>query len=182
MGERFPCVLPGHDGASPDANLWRDRNRGVWIYRDHHQATEGRKAYALAEIYAAAVSGRVARRGRSELARWKLRALAELGFVDLPRVDLPPLRPGASPEAAAAREGVELLFAVRRIADPGDAAAPISRRFLADWCGMWPDEAERAKRELIAGAVIEKDGVTSCRFGPMSTWRPGRTSPVSLID
>jgi hypothetical protein len=168
---KFRCILPGHEERRPSANLWRDR-RGLYVYRDHH-ARQGRGSYCLAEVYAALISGAVRPIRAPELSRWKLRALAQFGFLPLASAELPELPAGASHSAKAAREGVKLLFAVRRLTE-GDDITPFTRSFAHAWCGINEAEAAGAIAQLRKHGVIVKVGERPSSSGrAMNVYKPG---------
>jgi hypothetical protein len=191
--DNFVCILPGHH-PEPRANLWRDR-RGLFIYRDHHHDTsvwvperkvlEPVASFAIADVFAAVVSGhcgrrrwdsaakayRLERRRGQELAVWKVRLLAETGFLDLPPVDLPPLASDAPPSVRAVYDGAKRLVAIQRLLHPHEKAVPLAKRFLADWCGISESAAQQAKRTLVE-SVFEKAETPPGRSGRTTYWRP----------
>jgi hypothetical protein len=170
-GSLFKCILPRHKEHKPSANLWRNP-QGLWIYKDHHRRS-GHGSYCLADVYASLVSGSMRRIRPPELARWKLRALVEFGFLPLANVELPELPTVASDAAKAAREGVRLLFAVRRLTEQEDVT-PFTSAFAAAWCPIDPSTAAGAITQLRKHGVIVKVGEAGSGRGTMNLYAPGK--------
>jgi hypothetical protein len=171
LGATFRCVLPGHEERHPSANLWCDE-RGIWIYRDHHRR-DGRSAFALVEVYAARMAGRVVQPHPPSLARWKVRLLADLGAVRLDPVELPRLPASSTLSAQRLRNGFALLLAVRWWREPG-TPAPYTASFAGPWCGMPDGTVNWAKGDLIREGIIVKVGETNDGSRTTSLYLPGK--------
>jgi hypothetical protein len=156
----------------------------VWVYRDHAEQAEGWPGFCIAEVYAAAITGRVGRvewdsgqkterlhrRNGAELALYKLRALAQYGHLDLPKLYLGSTPPGEPTSVQKLWEGVKLLASIRRLVWPDDAALPLARSFIGPWSGLQPVTAGRAIRRLEELALIELES----RRTPAGGGRPTR--------
>jgi hypothetical protein len=158
LGQKFLCVLPGHEERHPSAALWRD-DRGLWVYRDFHGRDE-RRAYALAEVYASRVAGRVICPNGPSLSRWKVRLLAEAGLIQVDPVALPPLPRSAPRAAKRLRDGLAVLFSVRWWQDGGQPV-PYAASFAGDWNSVSKSTALRAIGLLLEHKVMVKVGETS---------------------
>jgi hypothetical protein len=171
LGSSFCCLLPGHQERRPSANLWKDR-RGLWVYRCHH-GRDPRSSYALAEVFASIVGGRVITPNPPSLARWKVRLLWELGVIALDPVEAPPLPPSASRTARKLREGFGLLLMVTWWREPRGTPVTFTSSFTRDWVAIPESSATRAMGELLRYRVIRKVGETRCRGRATALYLPG---------
>jgi hypothetical protein len=172
LGSKFCCILPGHQETHPSASLWKDR-RGLWVYRCFH-GRHVRSSFALAEVFASVVAGRVLTPNGPSLSRWKIRLLSEVGAVSLDRVEVPLLPAGASRTARKVREGFSLLLRATWWREPAGTPVTYALSFVRDWADVPPSSAQRAKGELIQAGVIKKVGETSCGGRRTSLYLPGQ--------
>jgi hypothetical protein len=156
----FPSDHPGHS-----ARLWLDK-RGRYVVADRHHGSS-RRSYVLAEVYAATIDGRLERLSRGSMARWKVRALAAFGVVALPSVPTPDM-PSATAEEVAFISGLVLLLVVRAVTEPLGASLPITSGFMARWCAMDVDAADRGKAGLLKRGLLADAG----KEGQLRLWRP----------
>lgn len=183
-GDAFFCVLPGHEEneshASPSASLCRDA-RGRWVYHDWHERGGCPAFLTLTDVFAARVTGRVRALRGPEAATWKLRLLVALGIVAPITVHLPPLPENAPAFVHQAYAGVELLFGAKWLYEPY-APAPLSWRFMADWCGLSsPERAGEAVQALFRAKVIEEAGTYSAYGKGVALYLPaGYARPVPV--
>jgi hypothetical protein len=129
-----------------------------------------------ARDYAAGVSGRDRPRSGPEYAVWKLDLLRAAGLIEPAPVALPALPVEASEAARLLRDRFAVLLGLRALRGDGDEAAPFTKRFAADWCGVSETTALRALCELRQHGVIVRAGETKSRGGrsPASLYIPGR--------
>lgn len=183
VGEKFRCVLPGHEERHPSACLWRD-SRGLVVYRDFHAAKRkrpGRKALealTLTEVYAAKVSGEVRRLAAPEHARWKLRLLVKTGLVAPAVVDEVKAPSNLCEPAVTVYDGFIELLGLRWLTEPHGTPAPFSWRFASRWCGVSAYAAEKAMKELLERGLIRPVGAVTGQFGKqMTLFAPGDGRP-----
>lgn len=166
IGKTFRCVLPGHEEHHPSASLFVDPKDDVVVYRDWHR---GGHFYALADVYAAQVSGRVQRLNGPSRAQWTRRLLIETGLLDAAPVSLAPLPVDAPNSARAIYDGYAKLLACRWQTQPGEPA-PFALDFARDWCGgisAW--QVGAGKAWLIENGYLQKAGVHE----RATLWLPG---------
>jgi len=167
IGQRFPNILPGSSG---EALIWCD-DRGYHVYVDVDRSGP-RSSYCLAEVFAAIHSGVLRACKGPEIARWKLRLLAETGAVEFAQVSLPSLPPHAPASDVKLRAAVELLFRTRWITEYRQPI-PLTRGFLAAWTPMPESTVAHAKGRLIDRGVIVRAGETRANGHYMGLWLPG---------
>jgi hypothetical protein len=168
------------DAQALTVSLWLDR-RVLYILRVHDgwPSAPARKALALAEVFATAVTGELRNRySGPELARWKARALVESGLVDRPLVDLKPLPPDAPTAVATTWSVIESLLVARRVLGEERASpVPLVTPFLLRWSRGIVDDVTDAtlragKRWLEDRRPLERAGTAPGRFGrPTQLWR-----------
>lgn len=153
VGQAFPCILPGHDEAHPSASFWQGDN-GIYIYHDFH-CRDGIEVFTLPEVYASRVLGKVVtfRDHKGLQAIWGIRLLYEIEAVK--PAEVTPLRyPAACAESIyKVASGIRLLFSLRWLHSPLQPA-PLSRRFLADWCGISEPKATYALKYLVSNGSL----------------------------
>ena len=167
---KFCCVLPGHEETRPSAALYRAPS-GAWLYNDFHR--QG-KAYPLVQVFASVRSQepitKVRGWGAPSLARWKLRLLAELGYLTPEPKALPPLPYGVPDTVLDVYDGVNELFGLRWAHEGEREPVPLTRDFLSSWCATSPASVERAKGFLISEGIIVKTDDLANRA---RLWLPG---------
>lgn len=134
-----------------------------------------------ARDYAARASGRDRPRSGPEYAVWKLDLLRAARLIEPVPVGLPALPAEASEAAHLLRDRFAVLLGLRALRGDGDEAAPFTKRFAADWCGVSETTALRALGELRQHGVIVRVGETRSRAGrsPASLYLPGRVEATS---
>jgi hypothetical protein len=158
------------DGAR--ANLWQSHS-GEWIYRLHDAGPETPDALCLAEVYAAAVSGKTRRLRSLTVLSWKVRLLAASGLLELPEVTFPPLPGRATPIQRHVYDGVVLLARVHAAIRPDEGGFPLVRHFLGDWCGVTEWSAFGVTQWLLRERVIVRVGRHRPQRGlPMTLYAP----------
>lgn len=179
----FADALPRPELTDLTARWWFD-TRGRYVYNLSAPEPNGSRSYALAEVYAAVVAGRVARLRGAVLAMWKLRLLIDLGFYSIPLLPSPALVGQGDQMEAAFSRGLTLLLSIRERFNEHQPEVALSRGFLVDWGGFWTlpvavvDGAspamvesrlrERARRLLeryAAAGLIRCTGTAPSRFG-----------------
>jgi hypothetical protein len=170
LGRNFRCLLPGHAELHPSANIWRGHD-DVFVYRDHHRR-EKQSSFALAQVFASVIAGRVVTPRGPSLGCWKLRSLAELGFIEPPAVGVPLLPPTASRAAHRLCEGFRLLLSLRWWREP-ETPTPYAPSFAGPWCGMAEETARKGKGELVRFGVIVKVDEIRVRGLKMSLYLAG---------
>ena len=164
IGQKFRCILPGHEDRNPSACLWRDERRGLVVYQDFHagkRARPGQKPLAsltLAEVYAADRTGRVERLRGLQHVLWKLRLLVDTGFVDRPPVNAPPAPPTLTAATLRVYDGFCELVSIRQLTALRHEPAPYSWRFASGWCGVSESSAGRGMQQLLAHGLIRRAG------------------------
>ena len=178
MGKAFRCILPGHNERKPSAALWKPEG-GYIAYHDFH-AVGGEEWYNLGEVYAAHHTGNTRKLGKAEGIVWWLRALHDIGAVQLPEVRSYPI-PQEADFAGTSRasvvkvyDGLALLLALRELYEPGQAGTPYSFTFAAGWCGLACHKAAgRAITWLMKCGYVKRVGQTE---------KPGRFGkPIGLL-
>jgi hypothetical protein len=167
IGEKFNCLLPSHEpDKTPSANLWPDPRTGRVLYRCWQEG----QTYALAQVYAAVVSGEPPQRFKgATLAMWKLRLLLDADLVAPPHVEIPALADNAPEHARLAYPGLRRLFQARALSSWGLACA-ITPRFFASWCRITPHEAREARHYFRTHGTIVRTGE---RLGRADLYVPG---------
>jgi len=152
LGQPFRCPL--HPEKHASAALWRLRDGKIALHDFHGRAT--REWIPLPDLYASLAIGQEVELGPGERACWRLRALVDIGILDLPAVDHAELPTGAPMSARALYGGFVYLLGVRRLYDPvAPAAAPYSWRFAEHWTGL-----SRAAVRWASGYLIHRNYLT----------------------
>ncbi len=88
-------------------------------------------------------------------AAWTTRAMFEEGEIELPIIDFPslPAAIASNSDLAQVWVGVHLLFACRFVYFP-DSPVPLSRQFVAEWCGVSQWKAREGLDLLIEKGAI----------------------------
>jgi hypothetical protein len=192
-GVRFPDVLPHGPRSRLTAQWWLDP-RGLHVYNLSDPNEEGRRSYALAQVYASAVAGRILAPRNTALLKWKLRMLHDLGLYVVPAVDPPALAERGDEAELAFATGLAVLFSLQQSFNPGGATSALARTFIADWCGFRllgfathdqskPDVVDNRVRDRVralitkysAAGVITKVGTrASSAKHDTQLWGPGK--------
>ena len=134
-GKAFRCVLPGHEERQPSAALWKPEG-GFIGYHDFHQVS-GRAWWPLPDVYAACVTGQARELGKGERAIWWLRALHDIGAIEVPAIPHHELPEDANKSVHKLYDGFIHLLELRKAYDAKQTqAAPYSYRFAQGWCGI----------------------------------------------
>jgi len=180
-GEPFPTPLPGFDGCL--ARVVPDAKRRFVL---KHVAADRGRPWLLAAVFASLVSGRTHDLRGPELSRWTIRLLAAAEATWLPEI-IGPVRPPAVDEATW--HDLDCYFRIRKLTDPDDAF-PLSRRFVADWCGLQrsQDEASALKQAEDVIAALRRSCVVAVgvsgpthRANPSYLYRLSNDIPPSEI-
>jgi hypothetical protein len=163
LGERFECILPGHEGH--EARLHPIHGRG-WRYE-----CDVGEELGLAEVRASLAYGQVRRRiSAIEAALWRARLECEAGLRTVELV-LPELPAGASDPLCDVAQGWALLVALR-----DTEPHPFARSFVAAWCDVSTDQARHAVRDLERLKVIRRVGTVRVGSHEAILWLPGEAS------
>lgn len=144
IGEAFICPLhPGEK--NPSASLWMpsDDPDGIVMFHHLHAKHDEPRWLTLPEVYAGVLGRRDV--GRGEMPVWWIRALYEIGGIELPEVPHPPLVPEAGEVVRLTYEGFVLLLRCREVYKAGQfqEGAPFSWRFAQAWCGLGSQKGAR---------------------------------------
>jgi hypothetical protein len=162
-GGNFMCPLPGHAEAKPSASLYWNAN-GELVFRDWHRRS-GKEFWALSEVYAAVVSGRIrtddhgwARTlSNASMATWSLRLLVVAKRLEPYPVALPPLPDEAPASVARLYDGLTLLFGAKWAYEPGRPTM-FTRAFAMDWCGVGEKTAWVGTHWLLRRRILVPAG------------------------
>jgi hypothetical protein len=157
--------------------LWVDNN-GRYVIRpvvagEHNPAFPGskRRSLSLGQFYASMVSGRFYSPSGPSLARWKRRAVAEWGPVELRPMVLKPLADDAPTYVDRVWAAVGLLARIRRQTDPDERVLPLTRSFMPHWCGCDETTFRRALIWLERNEYVGRAGHQAVRQAkPMTLW------------
>lgn len=178
LGQRFCCVLPGHEEEHPSASLYRHDN-GLAIYRDWHRRS-GDANYLLPEVYASQAYGVARKLNKPELTTWQLRLLVQTGLVKPAEVRMPPLPSNAKPSVQRVYEGFRLLLQCKWVYEYG-APTAFSWRFASAWCGISERHAGPAIQELLRSQIIRIVGHHRRMGRPMALFLPTDLSLTGSI-
>jgi hypothetical protein len=164
-------------GVEITIRLWVDNN-GRYVIRpvvegERNPTFPGTKSRSLAlgQFYASTASGRFYPASGPSLARWKRRALAEWGVIDVPMVALKPLTDDAPTYVDGVWAAIILLARIRRAKDSDERVFPLTRSFMPHWCGCDEKTFRRAiswleRNEYVGRAGDEHVGQAK----PMTLW------------
>jgi hypothetical protein len=153
IGERFPSVLPGHEGH--EAVVERAPT-GTFVYRcDCKQ--DGTGDATLADVHAALAYGEFELLTESARAIWHRLLLRKAGRLKPVRVDLPNLATDAGDDAQMVRRAFAIVMGLREHDHPGQPMM-FSRRFVAAICGISEERARAGIRMLVETGVIRLTG------------------------
>jgi hypothetical protein len=130
------------------------------------------KALCLAEVFAIATTGELEKLRPASLKRWKVRALAEGGFITVPPVSLPRL-PDAAPHAAFVTwRAIAGLLAIRRLTDPPGSTVPLKASWLANWSGGVDENTVRRGKYWLQrrGYIKHVDSKNVGKPKPLYLW------------
>lgn len=171
LGEKFCC--PIHPEQHPSAALWRDEGDPQSPIMLHCFHDRGRAWWTLPEVYATYKVG-LPRQFKKEASwsLWGVRLLADVGCLELADVPWPRLEIDGAPAGLTALwADLHLLYRCRATLGH-TGGAPLSNRFLADWCGVSAATARRYKTQcLIPRGYLERCGATE---GGWALWRVGK--------
>lgn len=169
-GEKFPCILPGHEpDRRPSANLFRCPDSGHVLYR----CWQTRTTRTLTQTFAA----RTARTPWEALlwtssihAIWKLRLLVVTRLLTVPtptRLHVPADFPARFRKHIPA---VEELFDARSLSKLG-LATTLVPEFLGPWIGRSTETAKELRHALRSANAIHR---TCKKSGNADLYLPGR--------
>jgi hypothetical protein len=173
VGERFRCILPGHDDDPQlSASVWFDPRTNLLKYRCwHHDAYGTPEWLRLCDVRAAVASGKVLFLSKGTAALWYLRLWHDAGLVDAVPVDLAALPRDARAELRAVAEGFRLLVGLRALVD--GKPTPFADRLVGPWCGLSRRAAVRAREDLLRLNVIQRVGELQSGWRPTPLYAPG---------
>ena len=163
-----------HDENHPSASLWLGKE-GAFLYSDHHR-NGTQRTYTLTQVYAFRAAGCEWKMEPSEHARQKLRMLIDLGLVEPPEIELPPLPTDADPALMWGYGRLRLLLQARALGEDVSEPFPLTQRFFARWCVSGEAVARRVIRDLRRSGVIIKVGEFPSAFGTPDGAVPSRPS------
>lgn len=183
VGERFSCVLPGHDSdPGAGASVWWDGRTRLLQYHDwHHSRYGGPEWLRLCDVRAALAYGRVRRLTGPEAARWWLRLWSDAGLIEPLEVLMPPLPEGTPASVGKVADGFALLVGLRWLVEAPGEPVVFSHRFAAAWSGVALETASKAIRAMLRLGVIHRVGqVGVSHQKPMWGYLPG--APIEGTD
>jgi hypothetical protein len=159
FGERFPSILPGHEGHEAWLHPMQLKGGTVAGYRCSCPSST---SYDLPRVRAFRAYGRVCSLSRPLAARWQERLDYEAGLLEPePTPELPEL----SETGRLVGEGLRLFLGLRRgprsrggSAWTQDAPFTFSRAFVMAWCQVTSDQAWRGMNELETTGYIVRTG------------------------
>ena len=175
-GKAFLCPL--HAEERPSAALWKPEG-GFFGFHDFHCAS-GREWFSLPEVYCSVITGEVCELGPGEKTVWWLRALHDIGAIEVPEIPCYPI-PKSADFSGTSRASIEkvyqgfvYLLRLRRLYEQGQKGTPYTFTFAAGWCGLSCHQvAGRAVTWLMKNGYIRRVGETE---------KPGRFGkPIGLL-
>lgn len=123
-----------------------------------------RRSLCLAEVYAITLTGTIRDLRGPELARFKVKALADAGLLDLPTVHLPDL-PNRAPASAIETWDLIRELAAARAATGDIGPMPLVAPWLASWNGTSESAIKAGKQWLEHACLIVHVDHAPGRFG-----------------
>jgi hypothetical protein len=152
IGKAFSCPLPGHGEKKPSAALYQVAGRPI-ILNDFHEREAGRFSWPLVDVYASCKIGKPVELRTGERAIWWLRALDEMGEINLPGLVRRELPQEAKQAARVVYDGFCYLLRLRQLYEPSQAA-PFNRTFAAKWCNTDTDTIRRGMSWLLSRGYL----------------------------
>jgi hypothetical protein len=157
----FHCILPGHRESTPSARwMWQDD--GSLLYHDMHVRSEQKPYWAVPEVYAAFITGKLVSLGnhKPSMKTWSIRLAVDAGLTDPYPLEKPVIPVDAPPLVRTLLQGVWLLFACKWIYE-AEKPTMLGRDFVAGWCGMpsgsvWLTMQWVLSRHILMQAGYEK--------------------------
>jgi hypothetical protein len=153
------------EGADLDVEWWIDEDERYVLMLRGGWPPPAPKSLCLAQVFAIWVLGEPKQERGPSLARWRLRMLVDLGFIDPADVRLAALPHDADEDAAETWEVIRRLLSYRRLEEPVGEPVALSTPTLAAWFQTDELLLRRGKNWL------EKHGFIS-RAGTLATGRP----------
>jgi hypothetical protein len=154
IGKAFSCPLPGHVEENPSAALYQEAGRPIILNDFHFEKHEtGRFSWPLVDVYASVVVGKPLKLRKGERAIWWLRALDEMGELNLPGLVRRELPQEAKQAVRIAYDGFCYLLRLRQLYEPSQAA-PFNRTFAAKWCNTDTDTIRRGMSWLLSRGYL----------------------------
>jgi hypothetical protein len=148
----FACVLPGHCEATPSAR-WVWQRDGSVLYHDMHVRTENRMYWAVPEVYAAFVTGTLAKLRRASMKTWSIRLAVDAGLTEPYPLAKPVIPVDAPPNVRTLAEGIWLVFACKWTYEV-EKPSMLAQSFLAGWCGMREGSVWSGLRWLMSRRML----------------------------
>lgn len=138
IGSPFRCPMPGCNDTKPSAAFYLpDRSPdSIIVLNLFHECSGEKTNWSQPEVYAAHVTRKAWELTGPAKMTWWIRALVDLKYLDLPKVENYPLPAGAPESAHKLYDGFCLLVAVRILYKRDQGGTPFSWRFAAHWCGI----------------------------------------------
>lgn len=179
VGQKFCCVIAGHEESRPSAALFR-QDDGHLLYHDFHRRS-GREWFTLAEVYASRFYGRAVKLNRPEQATWQLRLLVDAGVLSAAAVPVVELPPEVSDTARRVYQGFRLLLGCKWLHTP-QTPTVFSWRFAAAWCQASERLIGEAMQYLLGRGYLLPAGKQPCRGRELALFLPGTVGDVALHE
>jgi hypothetical protein len=132
----FSCLLPGHRESTPSAR-WVWQADGSLLYHDMHVRTEQRMYWAVPEVYAAFITGKLVsfKKHKPSMKTWSIRLAIDAGLIEPYPLPKPTVPADAPPRVQTLCQGVWLLLACKWTYE-AEKATMLAPTFLEGWCGI----------------------------------------------
>jgi hypothetical protein len=171
FSSKFECPYPGHEESRrgrKSAQLSFYPTTGTVKVICHHRGKEdgiGLKGLDLAELFAWQQTGKYHHLNAAELKLWTLRLFIDMGVIDAPDVERRALPDDLPEDACKDLRKVYCGIVERaRIWKLIGGYMPLTRSFLARWCGVSEDRAGKCMEWLLkhfylkGGEYLRSDG------------------------
>ena len=174
-GRAFKCPLPGHSEKHASAALWRPEGDGGFFSLHDFHFRDKAAWWPLPDVYASCCAGKARQLKSGERAIWWLRALADIGAIEVPAVRHHDLPGDARGSVRKLYDGFIYLLALRKVYDPKQTqAAPFTWTFAQGWCGIGSRHTVQASLNwLFKRGYLYKCGKTTGRgIGLLALGKP----------
>jgi hypothetical protein len=169
----FLCLLPGHRESTPSAR-WVWQRDGSVLYHDMHVRTENKKYWAVPEVYAAFITGTLAKFRDPSMKTWSIRLAVDAGLTEPYPIPKPVIPVDAPPLVRTIAHGVWLLFACKWTFE-AEKASMLGQAFLGGWCGgIPPGSVWSALKWLMSRRLL----ISYLDSERRTVYLPGREWPV----
>jgi hypothetical protein len=154
----FACLLPGHREATPSAR-WVWQRDGSVLYHDLHVRTENKVYWAVPEVYAAFITGKLVSfsKHKPSMKTWSIRLAVEAGLTEPYPLPKPAISADATPLDRTFCQGVWLLFACKWTYEV-EKPTMLGRDFVAGWCGIPEGSVWRSMRWALSRHLLMQAG------------------------